>query len=78
MQQSCSIQSLPNSGVEEKLTRDETGHRSDPFSTLEKPSLEKSVKGSKLPGPCTSNSVTETTNTSSEILQGESNGMLKQ
>ena len=71
---------LFNSGVEEKRTRERTGHRSDALLTYEKPSLEQSVKVFKLIGPCTSSSVTETTGTSSELLGGESSvrGMLNQ
>ena len=79
MQQRCPNQSRPNSGVEEKLTQEKTGHRSDVLLTKGKPSgLEN--KGSKLLGPCTSVSVTETTSTSSarELLRVESNRMLQQ
>ena len=69
-----------NSGVEENLIWERTGHRSDALLTYEKPSLQQSVKVSKLLGPCTSSSLTETTSTSSELLEGESSvrGMLSQ
>ena len=40
---------LFDSGVEEKLLRERTGHRSDALLTYEKPSLEQSVKVFKLP-----------------------------
>ena len=61
-------------GVEEKLIWERTGHRSDALLTYEKPSLEQSVKLSKLLRPCTSSSVTETTSTRSELLECESSG----
>ena len=40
---------LFDSGVEEKLLRERTGHGSDALLTYEKPSLEQSVEVSKLP-----------------------------
>ena len=60
---------LFNSGVEEKLFRERTGHRSNALLTYEKPSLEKSAKLSNLLGLCTSSSVREASGTGSTVSE---------
>ena len=44
---------LFNSGIDEKLIHERTGHRSNALLTYKKPSLEQSAEVSNLLGPCT-------------------------
>ena len=65
----ASATKLFNSGVEEKLIRERTGHRSMALLTYEKPRLEQSAKVSNLFGPCTSSSVTEASGSGSTVSE---------
>ena len=64
----CAIK-LFYSGVDEKLIRERTGHRSNAVLIYEKPSLVKSAKVSNLLGPCTSSSVTEACGSGSTVYE---------
>lgn len=67
---SCATK-LFNSGIQEKLIRERTGHRSNALLTYEKPSLEQTAKVSKLLGPCTSSSTSSATETTSTLSTSE-------
>ena len=59
---------LFNSGVEEKVIRERTGHRSNAVLTYEKPCLE-NLEVSNLLGPCKSSSLTESTGSGSTVSE---------
>lgn len=71
---------LFNSGVQEKMIRERTGHRSNALLTYEKPSVKQSATVSKLLGPTTSTSTktvesTETCSSSSKDKEVEREGI---